>query len=250
MKLTADELRRMEALHVRAWPAFETARIGGWLWRHSGGGSQRANSVSTIAFDGMDVSAALDEVEARYAAKGVKARLQSCSLCRPESLPELLRARGYAEGETTVTMVKRIADAEADADVEIGEEPSEEWLQVYLGAITESRRTTNRRILAGVPKPSAFFAYRKSGEIMSTALCVAEPGHAGGCAVLECVATRAEGRRQGGARAVLGTAETWAHRLGRDLIGLQVSETNAPAVALYNSLGFVGVDRNRFWTRG
>jgi len=49
-----DERVRMERAHVQAWPALHTARIDGWLWRASGGGSQRANSVSTIDFTGTD----------------------------------------------------------------------------------------------------------------------------------------------------------------------------------------------------
>ena len=44
----ADDLRRVERLHVRAWRALETAIIHGWLWRYSGGGSQRANSVWSL----------------------------------------------------------------------------------------------------------------------------------------------------------------------------------------------------------
>jgi hypothetical protein len=100
-----ETLRRLERLHVRAWPASETARIGGWLWRWSGGGSQRANSVSTIDFTGNDPLAALDRVEQGYRTKGVVARLHSFDLSQPPELPALLAARGYGMGETTPTML-------------------------------------------------------------------------------------------------------------------------------------------------
>src|SRR5579863_7492066 len=88
-----ETLRRLERLHVRAWPASETARIDGWLWRWSGGGSQRANSVSTIDFTGRDLAAALDRVEALYRTKGSPVRLHTFELTRPAELPRLLRAR-------------------------------------------------------------------------------------------------------------------------------------------------------------
>ena len=48
---------------------------------------------------------------------------------------------------------------------------------------------------------------------------------------------------------VLGALESWAHRQGARLLGLQVSEGNSPALALYGRLGFTAVDRNRFWLR-
>lgn len=59
MRVTDDELRRVERLHVRAWPTTETERIGGWLWRYSGGAS-RANSLSTIEFGGPSLAAACE----------------------------------------------------------------------------------------------------------------------------------------------------------------------------------------------
>src|SRR5690606_8256407 len=41
-----ERLLAIEGAAVRAWPAGETREVDGWLWRYSGGGSQRANSVS------------------------------------------------------------------------------------------------------------------------------------------------------------------------------------------------------------
>jgi len=247
--MTVDDLRRLERVHVRAWPALETARIQGWLWRHSGGGSQRANSVSAIDFEGGSPEAALDEVEARYREKGAPARLHSFSAGRPAKLPEILGARGYRQGEQTLTMAKAVAKP-----VPVDGEPSTlaaaDWLEVYLEAITENRRKVNSMILAAVPEPRAFFAFREGRRVISTALCVAEPeGADGSFAVIECVATREHARRRGGARAVLAAVEHWACRREIRLLGLQVSEANTAAIALYASLGFAAVDRNRFWVR-
>ncbi|MFI5013869.1 MAG: GNAT family N-acetyltransferase [Hyphomicrobiales bacterium] len=251
--LTTDGLRRLERVHVKAWPAFETASIEGWLWRYSGGGSQRANSVSTLDFEGADPAAALEEVESRYRGKGAPARLHTCSVGRPTHLPTLLSARGYAQGETTATMAKRLGGEPHHAEVELCRHPTPEWLEVYLGAVTENRRAVNTAILGAIPGPRAFFAYRSAGRVISTALGVAESEAAGiaddRCAVIECVATRSDSRRRGGAQAVLRAVEAWAHRQRVGLLGLQVSETNAPAIALYRHLGFAAVDRNQFWVR-
>src|SRR5580693_7039122 len=113
----AEDLRAIERLHVRAWPALETADLHGWLWRYSGGGSQRANSVSTVRFDGNDLAAAIEEVEARYRASGVPPRFQTFDLTAPTGLAGLLQARGYAEGESTITMARQTSSREFPADV-------------------------------------------------------------------------------------------------------------------------------------
>jgi hypothetical protein len=127
--ITHDEIVRMERCHVKAWPAFETSEIQGWHWRYSGGGSQRANSVSTVAFIGTDLEAAITEAENLYRAKGAVARFQTFDLTQPADL------------------------------------------------------------------------------------------------------------------------EAWAATQDADIVGLQVVAANAPAVALYERLGFVRVARNRFWVK-
>src|ERR1700722_12750944 len=86
MRTVPETLRRLERLHVRAWPAAETERIDGWLWRWSGGGSQRANSVSTIDFIGNDLGSALDRVEARYRAKLSPVQFHTCDFSLPAGL--------------------------------------------------------------------------------------------------------------------------------------------------------------------
>ena len=75
MQITRDDRLAMERAHVLAWPALRSASVNGWLWRSSGGGSQRANSVSTIDFDGTDPGAAVSEIESRYRAIGQPAKI-------------------------------------------------------------------------------------------------------------------------------------------------------------------------------
>jgi ribosomal protein S18 acetylase RimI-like enzyme len=251
MTISRKERVRMERAHVLAWPALNTAVIEGWLWRLSGGGSQRANSVSAVDFHGTDLPASVAEVEAKYSARGAPARFQSYDETSPLALAELLRTRGYQEGEPTMTMFKRIersspiVDPRLPAEIEQRDHPWAEWRSCYLGEITESRRAVNSQILDRVPQPRAFFGYRRDGQIVSTALCVVGFG----CAVIECVATRAEGRRQGTAHAVLVALEAWVAAQDVTLIGLQVVPTNTAAVTLYRRLGFEAGATNRFWVK-
>jgi ribosomal protein S18 acetylase RimI-like enzyme len=243
MQIADDDLRRIERLHVRAWPAFETADIHGWLWRYSGGGSQRANSVSTVEFAGADPARALDEVEARYRARNAIVRLHTYDLSAPAGIVDLLQARGYRGGETTLTMAKAVGASDRAADVEVAAVPNVEWQEVYLGAISESRRSVNAKILGAVPQPCGYFSCRRAGQVISTGLCVAD----GDFAVIECMATRAEARRQGGADAVLRSLEAWAIARGVKTLALQAVADNTAAIPLYTRFGFAPVATNRFW---
>ncbi len=243
--MTMDEIVRMERCHVKAWPAFETRDIQGWHWRYSGGGSQRANSVSTVDFIGDDPVAAVEAAETLYRAKNTVARFQTFDHTQPAGLDNVLQARGYRETESTITMLKRIVAGTAPSDTERYNRAEPEWQQVYLGEITENRRAVNLRSLENIPWPRAFFGCRRDGWLISTALSVTGFG----CAVVECVATRADSRRQGGADAVLRALEAWAATQDADLLGLQVVATNAPAIALYERLGYVAGARNRFWVK-
>jgi N-acetylglutamate synthase len=246
MQITSEDRVRVERAHVLAWPALRSADIDGWLWRSSGGGSQRANSVSTIDFTGNDLAAAIATVEARYRALGVPARFQTFDETAPATLADALRSRNYSQGETTLTMFRRPGAGVATLPIETSAHAGDEWSEVYMGAITDSRRTTNRKILSAIPEPRAFFACRLEGRIISTALCVIGVR----CAVVECVATRSDARRQSGAANVMAGLLSWAAQRDVDLVGLQVVASNVPAVRLYRSLGFVPGATNRFWVAG
>ncbi|MGN6570889.1 MAG: GNAT family N-acetyltransferase [Pseudolabrys sp.] len=244
MPPSPSSLRAIERLHVRAWPALETAEIDGWLWRRSGGGSNRANSVSTVRFTGGDADTALDAIEARYRANKAPARVCVYDLSEPADLTERLERRGYRNDETTVTMMKPVARRAAPRDVAVSDQPDEAWRAVYLGAITENRRVINAEILKSIPRPRAFFACMRDG-VISTGLGVADEGFA----AVECMATRADARRQGGAQAILAAIEGWASGHGVHTLALQAVAANTPAIALYRGFGFEQVATNRFWVK-
>ena len=157
MQVTADDLTRIERLHVRAWPALESADINGWLWRYSGGGSKRANSVSTVDFSGNNPMLALDEVEARYRARNATAQVHTYDLSAPTAIAELLQGRGYGISETTLTMAKTLGLPSPSADVEVAAVPTAEWREVYLGAISESRAGSMPKFSTRCRSPAPIF---------------------------------------------------------------------------------------------
>ncbi|MDQ2655716.1 MAG: GNAT family N-acetyltransferase [Chloroflexota bacterium] len=66
--------------------------------------------------------------------------------------------------------------------------------------------------------------------------------HAPDCPYIIEVFTAAAQRRRGLARAAIQAAMAVLHAAGETRVALTVEDTNAPARALYHSLGFVGVE--------
>jgi GNAT superfamily N-acetyltransferase len=232
-----DRLMRIERAGVNAWPAQETADVDGWLWRYTGGGSQRANSVSPLAFSGRDVEAAIADVEWRYRSRRSPVRFQICDVNAPGDLDARLATRGYRLREPCTTLARDIGPAPMPADVEIAAAPSDDWMSVYLSNISADRRPIAPEILARVPAPRAFLLLRTGGRPAATALAVV----AGDVVIAECVGTHAELRRTGAAAKVMRALEAWGADQGATVAALQAVAANTPAQRLYAALDYVHV---------
>jgi GNAT superfamily N-acetyltransferase len=230
-----DGLIGIERAAVRAWPAGETRRVDGWLWRYSGGGSQRANSVSALSYQGTDVEGTIDAIEALYREHGAPVRFQvGFPLSRPDDLDQRLAARGYEIHDPVTTLLKSVEPVTASMDVVMREAPSEGWLSVYLANVTPDRRPFATAILARVPGPCVFAEAIREGAVIATALGVFHEN----TVIAECVGTASTARRQGAAAAVMRALEAWGAGLGAHTIGLQAVTTNMPAQGLYAALGY------------
>jgi GNAT superfamily N-acetyltransferase len=230
-----ERLIGIERAAVRAWPASETRDVDGWLWRYSGGGSQRANSVSALHYRGHDVERTIDAIEQLYGERGAPVRFQvGFPLSQPEDLDQRLAARGYVIHDPVTTLVKPVVMVELPAHVTLSEAPSEDWLAVYLSNVTPDRRPFAADILARVPAPCVFAEARRDGTAIATALGVLSED----AIIAECVGTSAAARRQGAASAVMQALECWGTQQGARTIGLQAVTTNAPAQGLYVALGY------------
>jgi N-acetylglutamate synthase len=230
-----ERLLAIELAAVRAWPAGETRDVDGWLWRYSGGGSQRANSVSALHYRGRNVERTIDEIERLYRERGAPVRFQvGFPISEPVDLDARLAARGYVIHDPVTTLVKPVEVVAQPTDVTLSDAPSEGWMAVYLGNISPDRQPFAAAMLARVPAPRVFAEARRQGETIATALGVLHQD----AVIAECVGTARSARRQGAASAVMQALEAWAAEQSARTIGLQAVTTNMPAQGLYAALGY------------
>ncbi|MDQ6851530.1 MAG: GNAT family N-acetyltransferase [Actinomycetota bacterium] len=230
---TADELA-LQAIAAAGWRAGETAQLGGWLLRATGGFTARANSVLPLRTPGMDLDEALRRAGEWYAERGLPLRLLVPMQAR-RLLDAELGERGWRTEGIVHTMAGRLDMLHAgpgdEHGVEIADVPDDRWLGRYrdgAGTTPIARRLLTRHDRAG-------FASIRDGEhvlaigrgtVDDTWLGVTavevEPGH----------------RRRGLARAVMAALWGWGSDRGATRSYLQVSVDNLPGVALDESLGY------------
>jgi N-acetylglutamate synthase len=114
------------------------------------------------------------------------------------------------------------------------QEPTPEWLDIYLGGLSGNRRLVAPRILAGLPPQRSYFGCSQAGRLVSSGLSVLD----GPLASVQCMATLGTARRQGGARAVLQAIEAHARDAGCQRLYLQAEAANTAALSLYQAFGF------------
>jgi ribosomal protein S18 acetylase RimI-like enzyme len=241
-------LLAIERAVVRSWPALETADIDGWLWRCASGGSYRANSVAALAFTGSNPDEAITKVEQRYAARDVPSRFTVSDASVPADLDAILARRGYERGADHLTLAKDISGSRVSqpTDVVTMQEATPAWLDIYLAGLSPDRREVAPRLLAGLPAQRTYFGCMRAGQLISSGLSVVD----GPLASVQCMATLATARRQGGANAVLQAIEANARSAGCARLYLQAEAANTAALSLYQAFGFRPIGRYHMRSKG
>lgn len=236
----SDTISLIEELAANAVPPLLRQEVDGWHMRFAGGVTRRANSVLAARHGGrvgLDEKIAL--AEQFYARRGALCRIQLCLVSQPAGLDGLLEARGYSVSPPTLVQTAPLAALlpYAEGRAAVGEAFDEAWLAAYAegeGEVNPAKIAARREMLQRIAPLAGFAALREGGAIVAVALGVVERGHLG----IFSVATRPADRGRGLARAALGDLAAWAREHGAAQAYLQVFSTNAPALRLYERLGF------------
>lgn len=242
------DIAALERIAARAWPAAEEARLGGWLLRAASGHTGRANSCWTLAAPDRPAAAAIEVVEAWYAARGLTPLFRtSDGATAPAGLADLLAARGYAPEMETVTMLGPLSP-QVDEAVSLSAASDEGFRAVLFGVHHRGDGDAQERleVLSRIRSPVAFAKLPLDGQAAAVGVCAVEGEWAG----LSAMRTLDSARRRGLARRVVGALHAFAAEAGATRGYLQVEAQNAPAIALYRSLGFAPAFSYRHWRRG
>ncbi|MFC7548186.1 GNAT family N-acetyltransferase [Plantactinospora sp. GCM10030261] len=242
---TATAVAALEHAADEAWPAPVRDRLGDWLLRAADGWTGRANSALPVGDPDRPLDAALDAVEAWYAARGLPARV-NVPLPLAAPVNAALDSRGWSTAPPVLVQTAPLATVRESAgpsagpdrrEVRLAETPSDGWL-----ALAAARKTglppAARHVLTAVDQVRFAHVYAPEGtdELLAAARgTVTGNGRWLGLSLVEVVPSA---RRGGLARLMMAALAEWAAGLGATEAFLQVVRENEAAVSLYRGLGF------------
>lgn len=246
------DARLLDELAANATASTTVQLVDGWLLRAAPGlPFRRANAtvpLSDTSASSLEITARIETVEQFYRLRGLPPRFQLSPAAVPFDLDHRLAERGYvidAPVEVLVAPAHTVLASREPRDlpparVEGVIDPR--WVEAFADANADSqdRQTRSRleayaHLLGTIGPRSATAVIDLDGRPAAIGLGVLERGFVG----VFGLATRSNARRRGAARAVLGALATWATDERAPNLYLQVETDNAPARALFDSVGFV-----------
>lgn len=231
-------IRRLEEITLSALPALQTAFYDGWVLRASQGYTRRANSVNPIYPSSQDVNTKIDFCEQWFAAHNLPTIFKLTPGSQPDNLDALLESRGYSrEAETRVkVMALDTLESPPAGRVELLTQPNDQWQNHFfrMNSVKEQFFPVMQYMLNSISLPICCAAVYLHDQVAAVGLGVLDDGFIS----LYDIVTAPEQRNQGLGKQLLLHLLNWGKSQGARQACLAVVAANAPAVRLYDKLGF------------
>ncbi len=244
-----SQVRRLEAVGFRSWPATNTHYDGAWAIRLTAGHpSKRLNSITPLdPVDHADLENRIERAGERFKAFGRPLVFRLSPLAPPD-LENLLDARGWLRFDETVVMSADMRHIPLDDAIDhLPIKDVGRWVDniITMNDAKADLKPGLSELVGGIETPVGLFCTETAaGQPCSAAMCVQDYELAG----LFEVITHEDFRNQGKGLEIVKAALMWAKKRGARRAWLQVVAANAPAVGLYQAMGFEEVYRYAYRT--
>jgi ribosomal protein S18 acetylase RimI-like enzyme len=234
----ATEARRIEELLLNATQPLQQQQYDGWLLRLAPDDVKRASSVIPAYGSSLPVDAKLSHCGALFAQHGLPLVYRLTPFSQPADLDDALAERGYEVFERSLCMSAALDDVPPAArqDPRFELLPLDRWLDVAaeLRGITRQRKQAEyQRLFESTLAGFSLIAWLGDRPV-ACGLTMIEDEYAG----LFDICTAEELRGQGIGTALTAELLRLARRHGAQRAWLSVIDDNAPALHVYQKLGF------------
>lgn len=241
-------VRRLEAVGLRAWPSQQSQYDGSWLYRVSPTqDGRRINCVTPLdPGDDKDSDQRLNRAAAYFEQAGRPLIIRETPLI-PPSLLASIEGDGWAsEGASLVQSCPLAALDLKAAKEQLPYRDVSRWAEQFTNIRGRSmdQAAPLASAISGIQaEVGLFLTQADDGVPLATVMAV----HDGDMVGLFEVAVAAAAQRRGLAKSLVLSALRWAEMRGAKTSWLQVEVDNAPALGLYENLGFSTVYPYQYW---
>ncbi len=235
-----NDIREIEVIAARAWPAAHIKQYGGWMLRATEGITRRANSVLPLQNpDSSNLREALQQVQQFYENFKLPIRFQLTSVSQPANLDSYLESLGLVIEMRVKVLIGVLSETsleEPEVGIVVFGSPWKDWYATYRKAAGFDNKTMAVRqgIIERITTDKACAAAIIDNQIVGVGMGVLDGEWLG----LFSLVTDEKYRRRKVARSITQSLISWGIGRGATQSYLQVEEDNGPAQQLYYSLGF------------
>lgn len=236
---TLPDIRQLEAVSFRSWPASTTRYDGTWAIRlTSGHPAKRLNSVNPLdPGDHIRLDERIERAARRFDTFGRPLIFRQSPLA-PSRLDAMLDEKNWLRFDETLVMTLNLTAGRPRHTINrLPWQDRGHWIDqsIAMGSFPASVKPGLAELIASVEGEVALFLDEDANAPLAAAMAV----RFGDLVGLFEVISNPEIRGHGFGRGIVENVLDWAAHSGATMAWLQVVASNEKAVGLYRSLGFV-----------
>lgn len=234
-----SKIKQIEDMSLNAWPSHKMELYDGWILRFSYFYTHRTNSVEQFGTSALSWREKVAYCEHEYSRLNSPAVFKISPLVSPD-FDYVLENRGYEIQHTTNVMTMELKDACLDAPydkVNFTDNIPDVWIESLFalkGTTNPVHRAVVPSMYRAIVKDTICASIWHEGKIVATGLGILDRDYIG----IYAIHVKEAFRNRGYARQICTGLLKEGMNHGASKAYLQVVEGNAPAQALYTSLGF------------